>query len=123
MSDARETARAYYRSLDDHDYDRLRDLLAPDVVHRRPDRAFEGRETLVSFMRDDRPNAATTHEIESVYVAHEGLEEIERIDGNGPSEVAVRGRLLDEGGDPLFAFLDVFAVAGGRIETIDTFTR
>lgn len=128
MSDASETARAYYRSLDEHDYDRLRDLLAPAVVHRRPDRTFEGRETLVSFMRDGRPDTDTAHEIDAVYV--EGGEASERapsggdeITGDGGTEVAVRGRLLRGDDGPLFAFVDVFTVASGRIEAIETFTR
>ena len=113
MSDASGTARAYYRSLDAHDYDRLRDLLAPDVVQCRPDRTFEGRSALVSFMRDDRPRTDTTHEIRGVYVDAEG-------DGD---EVAVRGRLLDSDDDPLFAFVDVLSVAEGAIGRIETFTR
>lgn len=138
MSDASGTARAYYRSLDEHDYDLLRGLLAPDVVHRRPDRTFEGRATLVSFMRDGRPNADTTHEIRAVYVedgrpgaAENGadrgsVEETGSADETGDGggvEVAVRGRLLRGDGDPLFAFVDVFDVAAGRIEAIETFTR
>ena len=135
MSDASETARAYYRSLDDRDYDRLRGLLAPDVVHRRPDRTFEGRGTLVSFMRDGRPSTDTTHEVRALYVEHEPVDgrddggpEADGRDGSGrgerdETEVAVRGRLLDADDDPLFAFVDVFTVAAGRIGTIETFTR
>ena len=128
MSDESETARAYYRSLDEHDYDRLRELLAPDVVHRRPDRTFEGRGTLVSFMRDGRPDADTAHEIDAVYVeggeagGHAPSGENEHT-ADGGTEVAVRGRLLRGDDGPLFAFVDVFAVASGRIGAIETFTR
>ena len=105
-----EVPRRYYRSLDSGDYDTLADLLAPEVTHYRPDRTFEGRETLVSFMRDDRPMTDTSHEVESVY---------ER-----DSEVAVRGRLLDADGEPLFSFVDVFEFdSEGAIRAIYTYTR
>ncbi|GAB3695874.1 nuclear transport factor 2 family protein [Halorubrum pallidum] len=100
-------ARAYYDALDAGDYDRLADLLAPGFVQRRPDRIFEGRDRFVAFMRDERPITDTTHVVEAVYPA-------------GPG-VAVRGRLLDADGDALFAFVDVFDVADGRITELETY--
>lgn len=107
-----EVARTYYRCLDEGDYDTLAGILAPDVVHHRPDRTFEGQETLVSFMREGRPRTDTTHEVEGMFV------------GADVPEVAVRGRLLGSDGEVLFSFVDVFAFDGeGAIETIDTYTR
>lgn len=107
-----EVARRYYRALDSGDYDALADLLAPGVVHHRPDRTFEGRETLVSFMRDDRPMTDTTHEVDGVFV------------GADVPEVAVRGRLLDADGEPLFSFVDAFEFdSEGAIRAIYTYTR
>ncbi|MFC4450847.1 nuclear transport factor 2 family protein [Halorussus aquaticus] len=117
MTEATETARAYYDAIDAGDYDRFADLLAPGVVHERPDRTIEGRETLVGFMRDDRPNKGTTHEVEAVYVEAEG------------GDAAVRGRLRDADGAPMFAFVDAFEVETAdegrtpRISRIRTYTQ
>ena len=107
--DAAALARAYYEAVDAGEYDRLRSLLAPDFVQRRPDRTFEGRDRFVAFMRDERPNTDTTHAVERVYPA-------------GPG-VAVRGRLLDADGDELFAFVDVFDVDAdsGRLTVLETY--
>ncbi|GAA0534022.1 nuclear transport factor 2 family protein [Halorubrum ejinorense] len=106
-SDPGALARAYYDALDAGDYDRLASVLAPDFVQRRPDRTFEGRDRFVAFMRDDRPNTDTTHAVERVYPS-------------GPG-VAVHGRLLDADGEELFAFVDVFDVAEGRLTALETY--
>ena len=116
MTDASEDAvRGYYDAIDAGDYEGFADLLAPDVVHERPDRTIEGRETLVGFMRDDRPNKDTSHDIGAVYA-----------DGPG-AEVAVRGRLRDADGAPMFAFVDVFEFrrenADETITRIRTYTQ
>ncbi|GAB7009013.1 nuclear transport factor 2 family protein [Halorubrum trueperi] len=100
-------ARAYYAALDAGDYDRLADLLDPEFVQRRPDRTFEGRDRFVAFMRDERPMTDTTHAVDAVYP-------------EGPG-VAVRGRLLDADGEELFAFVDVFDVADGRLAALETY--
>ena len=100
--------RAYYDALDAGEYDRLADLLVPEFVQRRPDRTFEGRDRFVAFMRDERPMTDTTHAVDAVYPS-------------GPG-VAVRGRLLDADGDELFAFVDVFDVADGRLAALETYT-
>ena len=71
-TDAIETARAYYEALDAGDYDRFADLLASGVVHERPDRTIEGRDALVGFMRDDRPQKGTSHEVRDVYESSDG---------------------------------------------------
>ncbi|MDZ5811010.1 nuclear transport factor 2 family protein [Halorubrum sp. AD140] len=107
MTDPESLARAYYAALDAGDYDRLRELLAPDFVQRRPDRTFEGRDRFVTFMRDERPMTDTTHAVDAVYP-------------EGPG-VAVRGRLLDADGDELFAFVDVFDVSEGRLAALETY--
>jgi ketosteroid isomerase-like protein len=101
--------RAYYDSIDAHDYETFAGLLTPDVVHERPDRIIEGRDTLVSFMRDDRPNKETSHELS-------------RVEENGNTTV-VEGRLLDADGEQLFAFEDDFAIEEGQITRIRTRTR
>ncbi|WP_255169077.1 nuclear transport factor 2 family protein [Natrononativus amylolyticus] len=100
--------RAYYAALDGHAYENLESLLASDFRQRRPDRTLEGREAFVRFMREERPNRETTHELESVVV-----------DGD---RAVVRGRLLD-GGEELLAFSDHFALEDGRINRLETDTR
>ncbi|PSQ57469.1 nuclear transport factor 2 family protein [Halobacteriales archaeon SW_8_68_21] len=100
-------ARAYYDALDSGDYDRLRSLLDPRFVQRRPDRTFEGRDRFVAFMRDERPNTDTSHVVERVYPV-------------GPG-VAVRGRLLNADGEELFAFVDAFDVDDGRLTALETY--
>ncbi|WP_266078897.1 nuclear transport factor 2 family protein [Haladaptatus caseinilyticus] len=104
--DSEVVVRGYYDAIDAHDYETFEGLLAPDVVHDRPDRTIDGRETLVTFMRDDRPNKRTTHEISSV-------------SGNGTTTV-VEGRLLDSDGEELFTFEDEFTLVDGRITNIRT---
>lgn len=102
------TVRSYYRSIDEKRYDELGELLAPEFVHERPDRTFEGRETFVAFMRDERPRTETGHELDRLY-----------DDGD---EIAVRGRLLDEDGERLFGFVDVHTIDDGAIARIETYT-
>jgi ketosteroid isomerase-like protein len=103
-------ARAYYRALDEGDYDLLADLLAPDFVHDRPDMTLDGRERFVHFMREERPMTDTSHPIDGVYTEESG------------SDVVVRGRLLDADGDTLARFADVFSVEDGDITRIETYT-
>ncbi|GKZ13205.1 nuclear transport factor 2 family protein [Haladaptatus sp. T7] len=107
--DSEAVVRAYYDSIDAHDYETFAGLFTPDVVHERPDRTIEGRDTLVSFMRDDRPNKETSHELS-------------RVEENEESTVA-EGHLLDADGEEMFAFEDDFTVVDGRIARIRTRTR
>jgi ketosteroid isomerase-like protein len=88
-------ARAYYEALDGHDYERLASILAAGFVHVRPDMTLEGRDRFVRFMREERPDPDTTHEVENVYRSVE--------------EVGVTGRLYRADGRVLTDFLDVFA--------------
>ncbi|EMA57218.1 nuclear transport factor 2 family protein [Halorubrum lipolyticum] len=106
IGDPDRLVRAYYDALDAGEYDRLAALLAPDFVQQRPDRTFEGRDRFVAFMRDERPMTDTSHAVDAVYP-------------EGPG-VAVQGRLLDADGDELFAFVDVFSVADGRLSALET---
>lgn len=119
-----DRARAYYRALDEGDYDLLETLLAESFVHERPDRTFEGRARFVRFMREERPQTETTHRIETVFEADGGAQE---SGGSSPrpsdGAVAVRGRLLAAEGDPIVAFADVFEFTGERIARIETYTR
>lgn len=109
MAGPEETVRAFYVALDEHAYDDLEGLLAPEFVHHRPDRTIDGRDAFVSFMRDDRPVNDTTHEIERVFPD----------DG----DAAVQGRLLTRDGETLFQFTDVHAVESGRIAQLRTYTQ
>ncbi|MFC4550254.1 MULTISPECIES: nuclear transport factor 2 family protein [Halorussus] len=121
-----ETVRAYYDAIDAKDFETFADCFAPDVVHERPDRTIEGRETLVGFMRDDRPQKDTSHEVRRVFAgagsSGAGGTDGDEIDGDGGA-VAVEGRLLDSGGEPLFSFADVFDLEDGRIVRIRTYTH
>ncbi|WP_254272911.1 nuclear transport factor 2 family protein [Haloarcula marina] len=108
-----DRARAYYRALDEGDYDLLERLLAPEFVHDRPDRQLDGRSRFVRFMREERPQTDTSHPVDAVY----------RRVGDGGTEVVVRGRLLDTDGNRLVGFVDVFRFEDGRICRLDTYTR
>ena len=112
-------ARAYYRARDGHDYDMLADVLAADFVHERPDRTLSGRERFVRFMREERPQTDTSHPIDRIYVSVEG-DDGARSDEE--REVVVRGRLLAADGSEIAAFVDVFVVADGRLQSLRTFT-
>lgn len=104
-----EAAREYYRSIDEGDYDALRGVLAEGFRQERGDRTLDGREEFVRFMRDDRPDRTTTHEVDAVF---------ER-----PGGVAVEGRLLRADGSQWFAFVDVFEVEDGLLSVLRTYTR
>ncbi|WP_066417920.1 nuclear transport factor 2 family protein [Halorubrum aethiopicum] len=119
---AARLARSYYAAIDGGEYDRLGDLLDPAFVHDRPDRTLEGRDRFVAFMRDERPLTDTEHVVDATYERDPGGGD----DGSAPAEstgVAVRGRLLDADGDELFAFVDVFDVADGRLTELRTYVR
>lgn len=100
--------RRYYDALDSHDYETLESILAADFVQRRPDRTFEDRDAFVRFMRTERPNPDTTHELTAV-VADDGT-------------VAARGRVLDSGTE-LFEYADFFAIEDERIAALETYSR
>ena len=106
--DPEALVRQYYDALDRHEYDIFEDALAPEFVQRRPDRTFESRESFVRFMREDRPNPDTSHELEAVIV-----------DGE---RAAARGRVLD-GERVLFEFADFFHIEDGRVTELETYSR
>lgn len=129
-----DAVRSYYDAIDAGDYDALASLLCPDFVQRRPDRTLRGREAFVSFMRDDRPRTDTIHVVDGVYrPVGDGVElDANEVDGDGGAdggdggdgvdgddgvggdgrgegdEIVIKGRLLTESGEELFAFVDVF---------------
>jgi ketosteroid isomerase-like protein len=107
-TDSRERTRRYYETIDAGDYAGLRDLLAPSFVHDRPDRTLDGRDRFVRFMREERPRTDTRHALDGVYA-------------NG-DDVAVRGRLLDDAGTELFAFIDVFETVDREADEAVIFT-
>ncbi|CCQ33346.1 conserved hypothetical protein [Halorhabdus tiamatea SARL4B] len=102
--------RSFYAALDDHDYDSLAGLLAPGFVHDRPGLTLEGRDRFIRFMREERPNRQTSHPIDAIY-------------RDGESELAARGRLLDDDGREIAAFVDVFGFDDDGIESVRTYTR
>jgi ketosteroid isomerase-like protein len=105
----RELVETYYDAADAGDDDRLASVLAPDVVHDRPDRTLSGRETFVSFVREGRPETETRHEVTATY----------RADDGG----VARGRLVGADGGVRFHFVDVFDVGDDGIRRIETFVR
>lgn len=109
MEQRTETARIYYRAIDDGEYDKLKQILAPGFVQERPDRTLSGPEEFVQFMREERPMTDTTHAVDAVY-------------DDETKEVAVRGRLRRENED-LFGFVDVFTFEDAEIARLWTYTR
>ena len=104
----------YYDAIDDADGEALTAMLDPEFRHDRPDRVLEGRDRFVEFMLEDRPRTETVHADDTVFLptdeAHDG-------------DVAVHGRLFDDDGSELFAFVDLFTVEAGVITHLRTFTR
>ncbi|WP_207586690.1 nuclear transport factor 2 family protein [Halomontanus rarus] len=112
--DPESLVRAYYRALDDHEYEAFESILTPAFTQRRPDRTFENRAAFVRFMREDRPTTDTSHEVLAVLVGG----------GDGAeTRVAVQGRLLDGAGTELFQFVDVFTLEDGRVCRLETYTQ
>jgi ketosteroid isomerase-like protein len=107
----------YYAAIDAGDYGRLRDLLAPGFVHRRPDRTLDGPERFVRFMREERPRTDTEHVVERVAVTSDPT-----TDSDAGATAFAQGRLLTLDGDELFGFVDVHRIAEGRIESLRTYT-
>ncbi|MFB6218317.1 MAG: nuclear transport factor 2 family protein [Halobacteriaceae archaeon] len=101
-------ARRYYETIDAGDYEALAGLLAPGFTHHRPDRTIEGREAFVAFMREERPETDTSHDIEAVYTRDGGA--------------AVEGRLLRADGSEWFGFVDAFSVTDGTLTACRTYT-
>lgn len=104
-----ELAREYYRAIDEHDYEALSSLLAPEFTHDRPDRTIDGREAFVRFMREERPETDTFHEIADVF--------------RSDHAVAAQGVLNHTSGEKWFEFVDVFSVEDGAIVSLKTYSR
>ncbi|ELY92702.1 hypothetical protein C483_07037 [Natrialba hulunbeirensis JCM 10989] len=133
--DATGLVRRYYDALDAHDYDALETVLAPAFTQRRPDRTFDGRAAFIEFMREERPNPETTHELELVLADHDAREHESELESEAdsnlsadeftaPVTVAARGRVCDESGE-LFEFADFFTVdrEQGRLVRLETYSR
>ncbi|QPV61508.1 nuclear transport factor 2 family protein [Halosimplex litoreum] len=119
MTDGAERARAYYRALDQGEYDALTALLAPEFVHDRPDMRLEGRERFVEFVREERPQTDTDHRVEAVFAVRE---DTESRDGEAGGSIAVQGRLLAADGSVITGFVDVFSLDDAGIDRIETYT-
>ncbi|ELZ34064.1 ntf2 domain-containing protein [Halogeometricum pallidum JCM 14848] len=123
-ADREALVRGYYESVDDGDYDRLASLLAPEFVHDRPDRTLSDREAFVSFMREDRPEKDTEHDLTAVYRA---VDDDGNGDGDGDGDAAegwvAHGRLVGADGRVRFEFVDVFALSDDGVTRIETFAR
>ncbi|WP_436907936.1 nuclear transport factor 2 family protein [Halosimplex marinum] len=121
---AAERARSYYRALDEGDYDALATLLDEGFVHDRPDRTIDGRDRFVRFMREDRPQKDTGHRVDAIFAARgdTGGRDADGTAGTDRERVAVQGRLRAADGSEITGFVDVFSVAEGRIERIETYT-
>ncbi len=107
--DAVDVAREYYRTIDEDDYETLTTLLEERFVHERPDRRLEGRDRFVTFMREERPETETEHEIETAYVSSDG-------------DVAMEGTLRRADGSVWFRYVDAFDVEDDRIVHLRTYT-
>lgn len=101
-------ARAYYRAIDEEEYDALFALLAPDFTHDRPDQTIDGREAFIQFMREKRPETDTAHEIADVF--------------RNEHTIAVRGELVHDDGEEWFEFVDVFTVEDESIVSLKTYS-
>lgn len=110
MTDGETLARAYYDCLDNGEYDRLAELLAPNFVQERPDTQFTGRDEFIEFMRDQRPRTDTTHPLDTIYKTA------------GGDKLAVKGRLVADG-KTLTGFVDLFTLLDGRVERIETYVN
>ncbi len=108
----------YYEAVDAMDADALVAVLAPGFHQERPDRTIEGRERFVEFMMAERPRTDTVHAVDTLFLPE--VEDEEDIRGR---EVAAHGRLFDEDGEELFAFVDLFTVDDGAIVDLRTFTK
>ena len=115
-SDPAAAARAYYRSLDTKNYDLLAALLDPSFTQQRPDRSFDSPEAFVEFMRNDRPNTETCHDIDRLLTEQSSVP--------ADAHVAVEGTLRDSDGEAIFSFVDVMAFGPDvRLHEVRTYTR
>jgi ketosteroid isomerase-like protein len=111
--DPEALVRGYYRAIDEGDYDALASLLSPKFRQVRGDLTIDGREAFVQFMREERPETTTRHEVDAVYHEHARRE----------PAVAVRGRLYRPDGSVGFGFVDVFEYTDDRLDQLVTYTN
>jgi len=99
----------YYETIDAPDYDGLAELLAPDFTQSRGDRTIDGRDAFVRFMREERPNTDTTHDVDAVLESED-------------LTVAL-GRLRRSDGSISFGFADAFTVENNRLARLVTYSN
>ncbi|MDZ7746752.1 MAG: nuclear transport factor 2 family protein [Halobacteriales archaeon] len=107
--DRHDTAERYYHSIDADEYEALRALLADDFVHDRGDMRLDGRDAFVAFMRDERPDTETSHELAAIYESDAGI--------------AAEGTLRRASGEVMFSFVDTFRFEDGVIRALTTYTH
>ena len=107
--DRHDIVEAYYHSIDADEYDELRGLLADEFVHDRGDMRLDGADAFVAFMRDDRPDTETSHELTAIYESETG--------------VAAEGTLRRDSGEQMFSFVDTFRFEDGKLYALTTYTH
>lgn len=106
--DPADLVRSYYDAIDGDDYERLSELLAPSFTQQRGDRTFEDREAFIRFMREERPERDTTHDLHHLTADEE--------------RVVVEGTLRRANGEVWFRFADAFDVEGDRLSGLRTYS-
>jgi hypothetical protein len=140
--DAAATVRAYYAALDEERYDDLEALLAPGFTQDRPDRTFDDRDAFLTFMRNDRPHADTTHQLHGVFerpgdattthdrhvddgtaIHHVDPTDTPKASTDERETILVRGTLLAPDDTTIVRFVDVFTILADRITALTTYTN
>jgi len=107
--DRYDAVERYYHTIDADEYEELRALLADDFVHDRGDMRLDGADAFVAFMRDDRPDTETSHELTAIYESDAG--------------VAAEGTLRRASGEPMFSFVDTFRFENEKLYALTTYTH
>ncbi|MFB6113427.1 MAG: nuclear transport factor 2 family protein [Halodesulfurarchaeum sp.] len=118
--DAVSVIREYYRTIDEGDYETLSSILTESFTQERSDRRFDGRDSFVAFMKDERPRTDTEHDIDRIF------ETSTREDESGASqddEIAVEGAVYYPDGERWFGFVDVFEIKDDRLASLRTYTK
>ena len=105
----------YYEAIDANDREALEAVLAPEFRHSRPDRTLEGRDRFIEFMLHERPQTETVHTVDTVFLPED--------EGQDSETVAAHGRLFDDDGSEMFAFVDLFTVSEAGLTDLRTFTN
>lgn len=114
MKKYKNIIKTYYNSLDNHKYEKLKEILHPKFIHYRPDRTIKTRKSFISFMKNKRPDKNTKHKIHKTYTKKQ--------------EIATQGQLQKNKNKKLFEFIDVFTFTKKtktktKIKQIKTYTK